>query len=159
MVTIVSLLVHVYSTDYVAGDRRYTHLRVPQPLHRLDARFVLPESTLQMIVGWELVGLCSFAHRALVGGEAELRRRAQGVPHQPGGDVGLLVGMIVLYYAAGRSFDIIQINEMAAAGEIRHLLLLVARARLMAAVMSKSGQFILHTWLPDAMAGPRRSRP
>ena len=43
---------------------------------------------------------------------------------------------------------------MANAGEIRHLPLLVASCCLLGAVMSKSGQFFLHTWLPDAMAGP-----
>src|SRR5699024_6841337 len=49
---------------------------------------------------------------------------------------------------------IVRINEMANVGAISHSLLLIASLALIAAVMSKSGQFILHTWLPDAMAGP-----
>jgi NADH-quinone oxidoreductase subunit L len=69
------------------------------------------------------------------------------------GDVGLLVGMITLFWSAG-TFDILEINTQATTGGISHLLLLVSSCCLIAAVMSKSGQFILHTWLPDAMAGP-----
>jgi len=62
VVTIVSLLVHIYSTDYVAGDRRYTHFFAFLSLFTAAMLFfVLAQSTIQMIVGWELVGLCSFA--------------------------------------------------------------------------------------------------
>ncbi len=156
VVSIVSLLVHVYSTDYVAGDRRYTHFFAFLSLFTASMlMFVLTQSTLQLIVGWELVGLCSFV---LIGHWWEEKPNSDAAVKafltNRVGDVGLLVGMIVLYFAADNSFDIIRINEMANAGEIRHLLLLVASCCLMAAVMSKSGQFILHTWLPDAMAGP-----
>ena len=39
VVTLISLLVHIYSTDYVGGDRRYTHyFAFLSPVHRLDAR-------------------------------------------------------------------------------------------------------------------------
>jgi NADH-quinone oxidoreductase subunit L len=156
VVTIVSLLVHVYSTDYVAGDRRYTHFFAFLSLFTASMlMFVLTQNTLQLIVGWELVGLCSFV---LIGHWWEEKPNSDAALKafltNRVGDVGLLIGMIVLYFAADNSFDIIRINEMANAGEIRHLLLLVASCCLMAAVMSKSGQFILHTWLPDAMAGP-----
>ena len=156
IVTIVSLLVHIYSTDYVAGDRRYTHFFAFLSLFTAAMLFfVLSQSTLQMIVGWELVGLCSFA---LIGHWWEEKPNSDAALKafltNRVGDVGLLVGMITLYFAAGRSFDIVRIDTMANSGDIRHLLLLVASCCLMAAVMSKSGQFILHTWLPDAMAGP-----
>ncbi|MEZ5138924.1 MAG: hypothetical protein R2711_09220 [Acidimicrobiales bacterium] len=61
VVTFISLLVHVFSTDYVAGDRRYTHYFAFLSLFTASMLFfVIADNTLQMIVGWELVGLCSF---------------------------------------------------------------------------------------------------
>ncbi|MCB0951371.1 MAG: hypothetical protein KDB13_01295, partial [Microthrixaceae bacterium] len=62
VVGLISLLVHIYSTDYVNGDRRYTHYFAFLSLFTASMMFfVLAQSTLQMIVGWELVGVCSFA--------------------------------------------------------------------------------------------------
>ena len=156
VVTLISLLVHVFSTDYVAGDRRYTHYFGFLSLFTASMLFfVLAENTLQMIVGWELVGLCSFA---LIGHWWEDKANSDAALKafftNRVGDIGLLCGVIILYFAAGKTFDTITINTLANQGEIGHSLLLIASLSLMAAVMSKSGQFILHTWLPDAMAGP-----
>ena len=156
VVTLISLLVHVYSSDYVAGDRRFTHYYAFLSLFTASMlMFVLTENTLQLIVGWELVGLCSFA---LIGHwweeKANSNAALKAFLTNRVGDVGLLVGVTVLYFGAGGTFDITTINEMANAGQIDHLVLLVASCCLLTAVMSKSGQFILHTWLPDAMAGP-----
>jgi NADH:ubiquinone oxidoreductase subunit 2 (subunit N) len=115
----------------------------------------MSENTLQLIVGWELVGVCSFA---LIGHWWEEKPNSDAALKafltNRVGDVGLLVGVIILFFAAGQTFDIIEINTLANAGDITHTALLVASLCLLAAVMSKSGQFILHTWLPDAMAGP-----
>jgi NADH-quinone oxidoreductase subunit L len=156
VVTLISLLVHVFSTDYVAGDRRYTHYFAFLSLFTASMLFfVLSDNTLQMIVGWELVGLCSFA---LIGHWWEEKANSDAALKafltNRVGDIGLLVGMIILYFAAGKTFDTITINTLANEGAIEHFLLLVASLCLITAVMSKSGQFILHTWLPDAMAGP-----
>ena len=156
VVTLISLLVHVFSTDYVAGDRRYTHYFGFLSLFTASMLFfVLAENTLQMIVGWELVGLCSFA---LIGHWWEDKANSDAALKafftNRVGDIGLLCGVIILYFAAGKTFDTVTINTLANQGEIGHSLLLIASLSLMAAVMSKSGQFILHTWLPDAMAGP-----
>ncbi|MDQ3294571.1 MAG: NADH-quinone oxidoreductase subunit L, partial [Actinomycetota bacterium] len=155
VVSIISLLVHIYSTDYVGGDRRYTHYFAFLSLFTASMlMLVMSRSTVQFITAWELVGLCSFA---LIGHWWEEKPNSDAALKafltNRVGDVGLLVGMIILFFAAG-SFDIPAINEAAATGEIRHFLLLVASCCLLAAVMSKSGQFVLHTWLPDAMAGP-----
>ncbi len=156
VVTFISMLVHIYSTDYVGGDRRYTHYFAFLSLFTASMLFmVLSSSTLQLVVGWELVGVCSFA---LIGHWWEEKPNSDAALKafltNRVGDIGLLVGMIILYFAADRSFDITTINAMAVSGEISKNTLLVAGLCLMAAVMSKSGQFVLHTWLPDAMAGP-----
>ncbi|MEL6980825.1 MAG: NADH-quinone oxidoreductase subunit L [Actinomycetota bacterium] len=156
VVTFISSLVHIYSTDYVNGDRRYTHYYAFLSLFTSAMLFmVLSSSTLQLIVGWELVGVCSFA---LIGHWWEEKPNSDAALKafltNRVGDIGLLVGMTILYFAADRSFSIPTINEMAVSGEISQGTLTIASLCLMAAVMSKSGQFILHTWLPDAMAGP-----
>jgi NADH-quinone oxidoreductase subunit L len=156
VVTLVSLLVHVYSTDYVRGDRRYTHFFAFLSLFTASMLgLVISKSTLQLILCWELVGVCSFV---LIGHWWEEKANSDAALKafitNRVGDVGLLVGVITLFFAAGQTFDIVEINTKALDGTISHVALLVAACSLVAAVMSKSGQFILHVWLPDAMAGP-----
>ncbi len=156
VVTLISLLVHVYSTDYVSGDRRYTHFFAFLSLFTAAMLFlVIAENTLQLIVAWELVGVCSFA---LIGHWWEEKPNSDAALKafltNRVGDIGLLVGVSVLFFAAGGTFNIVEINTLANEGLISHTALLVASLCLLAAVMSKSGQFVLHTWLPDAMAGP-----
>jgi NADH-quinone oxidoreductase subunit L len=156
VVTLVSLLVHVYSTDYVAGDRRYTHFFAFLSLFTASMLgLVMAPNTLQLIVSWELVGLCSFV---LIGHWWEEKANSDAALKafltNRVGDVGMLVGVITLFWAAGGTFDIVEINSLALSGGISQTALLVASCCLIAAVMSKSGQFVLHTWLPDAMAGP-----
>jgi NADH-quinone oxidoreductase subunit L len=156
LVSLVSLLVHVYSTDYVAGDRRYTHFFAFLSLFTASMLgLVIAKSTLQLIIMWELVGVCSFV---LIGHWWEEKANSDAALKafitNRVGDVGMIVGVIVLFWTAGETFDILEINAKALSGDISHTALLVAACCLIAAVMSKSGQFVLHTWLPDAMAGP-----
>ncbi len=156
VVTLISLLVHVYSTDYVGGDRRYTHYFAFLSLFSASMLgLIMSQSTVQLLTCWELVGLCSFA---LIGHWWEEKPNSDAALKafltNRVGDIGLICGVIILFFGAGQTFDIVTINERALNGEMSHLVLLVGACSLMAAVMSKSGQFILHTWLPDAMAGP-----
>jgi NADH-quinone oxidoreductase subunit L len=156
VVTLISLLVHIFSTDYVHGDRRYTHYFAFLSLFTASMLFfVMSQSTIQMIVGWELVGVCSFV---LIGHWWEEKPNSDAAMKafltNRVGDIGLLVGMTVLFWASGKTFSIMDINIAATRGAISQTAMTVVSLSLLAAVMSKSGQFILHTWLPDAMAGP-----
>jgi NADH-quinone oxidoreductase subunit L len=70
------------------------------------------------------------------------------------GDVGLMLGVITLFFAAGQNFNIANLNRLALTGGISHGVLLAGGVLLFLGVMGKSAQFPLHVWLPDAMAGP-----
>jgi NADH-quinone oxidoreductase subunit L len=157
VVTGISLLVHLYSTEYVRGDVRYTHYFAFLSLFTASMLFyVLSSNTLQMLMGWELVGLCSFG---LIGHWWEEKKNSDAALKafitNRVGDTGLIVGVIVTFFAAGAtSFNVFHINEYALSGEANSALLLIGALCLFAGVTSKSGQVPLHTWLPDAMAGP-----
>ncbi len=156
VVTSISLLVHIYSSEYVKGDRRFVHYYAFLSLFTASMLFfVMAQNLVQMIVGWELVGVCSFV---LIGHWWEERPNTDAAVKafltNRVGDIGLLVGVAILF-GTFKTFDIDAINRMAGEmGSEIHFALLMASIALMAAVCSKSGQFPLHTWLPDAMAGP-----
>ena len=165
VVTSISLLVHIYSSEYVKGDRRFVHYYAFLSLFTASMLFfVMAQNLVQMIVGWELVGVCSFV---LIGHWWEERPNTDAALKafltNRVGDIGLLIGVIILFGTFG-TFSIHDINTRigdaseaareAGTANPYHFALLMASIALMAAVCSKSGQFPLHTWLPDAMAGP-----
>ncbi len=156
VVSFISLLVHVYSTGYMHGDRRYTYFFAALSLFTASMlMLVVSDNTLQLLVSWELVGVCSFM---LIGHWWEEQNNSDAAIKAflttRTGDIGLLLGVITLFFAAGRTFEIETLNRMALNGEIGHGLLLAGAALLFLGVMGKSAQFPLHVWLPDAMAGP-----
>src|SRR6185436_18347177 len=118
----------------------------------------------QVILGWEIMGLCSFM---LIGHwweeEANARAALKAFFTVRVGDVGLLVGTIIIFFGANQwaqdnldsnGFNISAIQAWALSGEASSTILLVSSIALFIACIGKSGQFPLHTWLPDAMAGP-----
>ncbi|HTN78445.1 MAG TPA: NADH-quinone oxidoreductase subunit L [Acidimicrobiales bacterium] len=155
MVTIVSLLVHIFSLEYMRGDRRFTHFFAALSLFTCGMlTLVTSVSTIQMILGWEIMGLCSFM---LIGHWWEeypnARAALKAFFTTRTGDIGLLVGVSIVFFGTG-TFSIIETNTKIVDGQVSHLLLLMGAIALFVAVIGKSGQFPLHTWLPDAMAGP-----
>jgi NADH-quinone oxidoreductase subunit L len=155
VVTLISLLVHVYSTAYMHGDRRYTWYFACLSLFTASMlTLVVADNTIQLLVGWELVGLCSFM---LIGhwweDRANSRAAIKAFLTTRVGDIGLMIGIIILFFTVG-SFGIGATNLYAVGKGAQHDLLLAAAVCLFIGIIGKSGQFPLHTWLPDAMAGP-----
>jgi NADH-quinone oxidoreductase subunit L len=156
VVSMISLLVHVFSTNYLHGDVRFTHYFAFLSLFTTGMfLLVVSSTTLQLLFGWELMGVCSFV---LIGHWWEKQENSNAAMKAflttRSGDVGLLIGIITLFFAAGQTFDMNTINFLAIEGEIGQTALVVAASALFIGVIGKSAQFPLHTWLPDAMAGP-----
>jgi NADH-quinone oxidoreductase subunit L len=156
VVTLISLLVHVFSTNYMHGDVRFTYFFAALSLFTTGMLvLVVSSSLLGLLFGWELMGLCSFM---LIGHWWEKKDNSNAAMKAflttRTGDIGLLVGISILFFAAGQTFDIATINELAIGGQIGQTALVAAAGALFVAAIGKSAQFPLHTWLPDAMAGP-----
>ena len=148
---------HIFSLEYMKGDIRFTHYFAVLCLFTAGMlNLVVAENTIQLLLGWEIMGLCSFM---LIGHwweeKQELRRRPQGVlhhPHRRHRPPGRHLDPVLR--AAG-SFSILAINALGAVGRRPpSTVLFWAAIALFIAIIGKSGQFPLHTWLPDAMAGP-----
>ena len=155
LVTFISTLVQIFSLEYVRGDRRYTHFFASITLFSAGMlAMVLAENMVQLILGWEIMGLCSFL---LIGhwweDTANSKAALKAFFTVRVGDMGLLVGTAILFGGA-KTLTIAGVNEWAASGDASHKVVLGAAIALFIACIGKSGQFPLHTWLPDAMAGP-----
>jgi NADH-quinone oxidoreductase subunit L len=156
VVTFISLLVHTYSTAYMKDDRRFTYFYAALSLFTASMLLlVVSDNLLQLLTGWELVGLCSFM---LIGHWWEEQDNSNAALKAffttRTGDAGFMIGIIILFFGAGKTFNIQAINEAALHGQIGHTMLLVGAITLFMGPIGKSAQFPLHTWLPDAMAGP-----
>jgi NADH-quinone oxidoreductase subunit L len=156
VVTSISLLVHIYSTEYMKGDIRFTYFYAALSLFTCGMLVLVTSAyTLQALFGWEAMGVCSFM---LIGHWWEEQANSDAALKAffttRTGDVGLLVGIVVLFFGAGQTFNIAALNHAALAGQINHTVLVAGAVALFIGVIGKSAQFPLHTWLPDAMAGP-----
>ncbi|CAN5207882.1 NADH-quinone oxidoreductase subunit L [soil metagenome] len=155
LVTFVSLTVHVYSTGYMRGDPRYTYYFGLLSLFTASMLLlVIANNLLMLLVGWELVGVCSYL---LIGfwweNKANQDAAIKAFITTKLGDVGLMVGVVTL----GVTFSTFNIGEIIGAveaGDYRPGVLTFALLALFVGCVGKSAQFPLHTWLPDAMAGP-----
>ncbi|SEL04862.1 NADH-quinone oxidoreductase subunit L [Streptacidiphilus jiangxiensis] len=153
LVTVVAACVQIYSTAYLREDPRYPSYAALVSLFTAAMLLVVYSGDLiVLLVGWEVMGVCSYF---LVGHHWE-RPDARSASIKAFlvtklGDVPFLFGIFVLAADAG-TFRIDGILAAARTGQLHHATL--AAILLLCGVAGKSAQFPLHTWLPDAMAGP-----
>ena len=155
LVTFVALLVQVYSLEYMRGDSRFGwYFAVHSLFGAAMLALVLADNLLFLYIAWELVGLGSYL---LIGHWWERRSAAEAAKKAfittRIGDVGLLIGIILLFRATG-TFDISDIIAAAQSGAIGQGTLTASALLLFMGAMGKSAQFPFHVWLPDAMEGP-----
>ncbi len=153
LITGVGFLIHVYSLGYMGHDERkrqffaYLNLFVAAML-----LLVLGDSFLSLYVGWEGVGLASYLLIAFYFTKPTAATAAKkAFIANRVGDVGLSIAIMVMFATLGTtSFEGVFSNaEELSAGVATAIGLL-----LLLGACGKSGQFPLHTWLPDAMEGP-----
>ncbi|TYS59826.1 NADH-quinone oxidoreductase subunit L [Sutcliffiella horikoshii] len=155
VVSLVSLLVHIYSKGYMHGDDRFHVFYAYLGLFTFAMlALVMSPNLLQLYIFWELVGVGSFL---LIGfyfykNEAKAAAKKAFIMTRIG-DVGLFIGIILLFWQVG-SFEYDVIFEAVNAGAISAGMLTLIAILIFIGAMGKSGQFPLHSWLPDAMEGP-----
>jgi NADH-quinone oxidoreductase subunit L len=157
LVALVSFLVQVYSLGYLADEapgslgRYYSY----QSLFAFSMMgLVLAPNFVQLFICWELVGLCSYLLIGYWYARPQAARAAvKAFWVTKAGDVGLLIGIVMLWSRTG-TFDFSELFQMAhGGGEALTGLGLITFCIYLGAA-GKSAQFPFHVWLPDAMEGP-----
>ena len=163
VVTTVSFLVHVYSIGYMADDPSRPRFFAYLSLFTFAMlMLVTSDNLVQLFFGWEGVGLMSYL---LVGFWYE-RPAANAAAIKAFvvnrvGDFGFSLGIFLTFQLTGSvTYDQVFAAAPGLAGKTIHFIgfdwdaLTLACLLLFMGAMGKSAQFLLHTWLPDAMEGP-----
>jgi len=154
-VTLVSLLVQIYSTSYMHDHKRFGRYFAYVNLFTFAMLIlVMANEMLQFFIGWEIMGLCSYLlisfdferdAAAYAGRKAFLTTRV--------GDLGFYGGLLVIFNYLG-TFNIAQMHQNLSAVTYPGWVITAVPLLLFCGAMGKSAQVPLHVWLPDAMEGP-----
>ncbi|MBF0544466.1 MAG: NADH-quinone oxidoreductase subunit L [Candidatus Riflebacteria bacterium] len=159
VVTLVSLLVQIYSTSYMHGDKGYSrYFAYLSTFSFAMLLLVIANNFFIMYIAWELVGLFSYL---LIGFWYEKKSASDAAKKAfittKVGDIGFLLGILLLYSKA-HTFHFAglyaAIGKGVESGAISSEYLTVSLILLFGGAVGKSAQFPLHVWLPDAMEGP-----
>ena len=163
VVTTVSALVHVYSLGYMSHDEHQPRFFAYLSLFTFAMlMLVTSDNLIQMFFGWEGVGLASYL---LIGfwytRESANAAAIKAFVVNRVGDFGFALGIFGVFLVFGSvEFETIFAHAPDAVGKTIHFLgydfdtLTTLCLLLFMGAMGKSAQFLLHTWLPDAMEGP-----
>jgi NADH-quinone oxidoreductase subunit L len=154
-VTFIGSLIAIYSAGYMHGDPGYPRYFAEVSLFLFAMTgLVLANNFIVLYAFWEGVGLCSYL---LIGfwfakpAAADAARKAFLVTRL--GDIGLFLGILLLWSGLGHSLEYDKVFEAARANP-DHTLIVTVCLLLFTGAVGKSAQFPLHVWLPDAMEGP-----
>jgi NADH-quinone oxidoreductase subunit L len=156
-VTGVGMLIHIYSTGYMAHEGGYYRFFGYLNLFMFSMlTLILANNYVLMFVGWEGVGLCSYLligfyfHRKSASDAAAKAFIVNRI-----GDAGFLLGMFFIAWYFG-SLRYIDVNAAARSGHfyIGDPVITAATLLLFVGACGKSAQLPLYIWLPDAMEGP-----
>ena len=163
VVCLISSLVHVYSIGYMSHDPHKTRFMAYLSLFTFSMlMLVTSDNFLQLFFGWEGVGLCSYF---LIGfwfkKDSANAAAIKAFVVNRVGDFGFAIGIFLIFYLFGTvNYDEVfnQIPQLIGK-EVSFLGINVKSIDLICILlfigaMGKSAQFLLHTWLPDAMEGP-----
>src|SRR4051812_20344492 len=174
-VTFVGLLIHIFATGYMHGDKGFYRFFAYMNLFMFSMlTLILADNFLLMFVGWEGVGLCSYLLIGYYIQRDEARRAAKkAFVMNRIGDWGVLIGVFLIFTLTGsisfydKAVDGVQVQSVftwiaqhiTAAepfgwGSIFAGGLTSVAVLLFIGATGKSAQIPLFTWLPDAMAGP-----
>jgi NADH-quinone oxidoreductase subunit L len=157
VVTAVSLMVHIYSLGYMHDDARFTWFFVVLSLFTgAMLTVVVASGIIQLLVGWEIMGVCSYL---LIGHWWEEKENSDAAIKAfittRIGDVPFMFGIFALLAVTGfQTTNIHELGEAIGLEGVSPLFASVAAILLFGGTIGKSAQFPLHVWLPDAMAGP-----
>ena len=163
VVSLISSVIHFYSIGYMQHDPHKVRFISYLSLFTFSMlALVTSDNFLQLFFGWEGVGLCSYL---LIGfwykKPAANAAAMKAFVVNRVGDLGLMIGIFLIFF----SYGTVNYNEVFAqtplmVGETVNFfgfdfnLITLICLLLFLGAMGKSAQFLLHTWLPDAMEGP-----
>ena len=163
VVTFVSALVHIYSIGYMSHDPHKPRFMSYLSLFTFSMlALVVSDNFLQLFFGWEGVGLCSYL---LIGfwykKESANNAAIKAFIVNRVGDFGLAIGIFIIFFYFG-TINFQEVFNLAPQFIEKKLVFFGLESSLITLIcvflfigaMGKSAQFLLHTWLPDAMEGP-----
>ena len=163
VVTFVSALVHIYSIGYMNHDPHKPRFMSYLSLFTFSMLvLVVSDNFLQLFFGWEGVGLCSYL---LIGfwykRESANNAAIKAFIVNRVGDFGLAIGIFLIFFYFG-TINFKEVFDLAPQFLDKNLVFFGLETTLITLIclflfigaMGKSAQFLLHTWLPDAMEGP-----
>nr|YP_009734661.1 NADH dehydrogenase subunit 5 [Sphaerothecum destruens]QID02701.1 NADH dehydrogenase subunit 5 [Sphaerothecum destruens] len=155
----ISFFVHLYSVEYMGQDPHLSRFMAYLSLFTFFmVLLVVSDNYVQLFVGWEGVGLCSyllinFWYTRLQANKAAIKAMVMNRI----GDIGLALAIFMVYeYYGSLNFSVLMViveslnnNDICDISQIAVIVIC-----LLVGALGKSAQFGLHTWLPDAMEGP-----